>query len=162
MTLEPIYTPAWWSRFFSFEPGIQLEFVQEALETSLGLAKNWGDKTWGDIYEAQHEHERVHMIPQPFDVRHLMVMYPGAIFGKPNDWGRIGLEDSLDRYDTLYFTVQGVSPAEWSEMLILAETRITTEFAWIKGWRDNCIKSGPGVPDVIPSVRPKRERFGKN
>jgi hypothetical protein len=162
MSFEPIYTPAWWASFFSWDPGVQLEFVHEALETSLGLPKRWGDKTWGDICEAQEEQGRHHMIPQPFDVRHLMVMYSGNIFGQPNQWGLISMDDSLGRYDTFYFTIEGVSPECWKSMLELAETRIVTEFSWVKGWRENCIKLGKAGPEPLPENRPKPERFGPN
>lgn len=147
--LEPIYTADWWRRFFNWERSVQLEFVQDAVERGLGLEHCWGDKTWGDVREAS-DNGGTHSIPQPFDVRHMMVMLCGnRLFNE--DGGIVLMVDMNGHHDELRFCVAGMNQKELERLHAHAEERLKAEYPWVWGWREHCWETDEAVPDEKPA-----------
>jgi len=158
-----IYTADWWARFFAWERSVQNEFVQEAVETTLGLPRNWADTVWGDIREA-HDAERVHVIAQPFDVRHAMAL----LCTNHIDWRDYGVEqkavltmiDLHNHHPEMVFEIQNLTLKGWREFESVAEQRLEREFAWIWGWRNFCWETEEGEIRKRDILNP--DQHGKN
>jgi hypothetical protein len=161
--MEPIYTADWWERFFGWERSVQLEFVHDAVERGLGLTPRWGDEAWGDIREASDQ-GGMHSFPQPFDVRHMMVMLCGNYFISNPD-GTVEMVDINDHHDNLFFRVEGFTQSDWDRLEKHATERLVAEYPWVWGWREHCWNTDEAAfkPKERSSLpEPPLEPHGKN
>jgi hypothetical protein len=70
-------SPKWWASFFQWEPGVQLEFVHEAIAMEHGLSTQWADEFWADAHFLWEENGRVYVFDDEFTLPKLAMILAG-------------------------------------------------------------------------------------
>ncbi len=141
MSMHEPNTPRWWKEFFRYDPGIQLEFVHEAIAKECGEDARWADEFWADAHSSWHEANRVHVFDGELTVAQLALLLAGHEFTIAHEIPLIIEQfDVIERQSPTPLALPRYTAARWKEQLAAADVLLRSRFAWIVGWRANRIK----------------------
>lgn len=140
---EHVYnSPKWWASFLRWEPGVQLEFVHEAIAMEHGLSPRWADEFWADAHSSWEENGRVHVFDGELSMPELAMILAGHEFVVRHDVPLvIDLVDVVEEGNVVPLALPRYSVAKWNINLKTAAELLRTRFVWIAGWRLHRLKT---------------------